>query len=146
MRHVGLLEMVDELRRLLALRLPHRFEDARLRNPAEIIVDGRGPAGRRHVEVHRAGQRVGVSEAPRAAAPRVMHGVDAERSAMREQRRLAVAIERHQRVPEIVLGLGQLLRPLLMAGLDRLGGGAVGKSRRLGAEARALGRDLEAGG
>ena len=34
---------------------------------------------------------------------------------MREQSRLAVAIERHQRVPEIVLGLGQLLRPLLIA-------------------------------
>ena len=99
LRHVGLLEMVDQLRRRLALRLPHRFEDARLRNPAEIIVDGRGPAGRRHVEVHRAGQRVGMSEAPRAAVPRLMHGVDAERGAMREQRRLAVAIERHQRRP-----------------------------------------------
>ena len=114
--HVGLLQMIDELRRLLALRLPHRFEDARLRNPAEVIVDGRGPAGRRHVEVHRARQRVGVSEAPRAAAPRLMHGVDAQRSAMREQRRLAVAIERHQRVPEIILGLGQLLSPIADGG------------------------------
>ncbi len=67
--HVGLLQVIDELRRLLALRVPHRLEDARLRNAAEVIVDGRGPAGRRHVEVHRAGQRIGVSEAPRAAAP-----------------------------------------------------------------------------
>jgi hypothetical protein len=65
---------------------------------------------------------------------------------MREQRRLAVAIERHQRVPEIILGLGQLLRPLLMAGLDRVGGGAVGQPRRLGVEGRAFGRDLEARG
>ncbi len=138
--------MFDELRRCLALRLPHRFEDARLRDSAEIVVDGRGPAGCPHVEVHRAGQRVGVSEAPRAAAPRLMHGVDAQRSAMREQRRLAVAVERHQRVPEIILGLGQLLRPLLMARLDRLGRGGVGESRRLGDEGRALGRDLQAGG
>ena len=32
-----------------------------------------------------------------------------------------------------------------MARLDRLGRGAVGQPRRLGAEARALGRDLQAG-
>jgi hypothetical protein len=64
---------------------------------------------------------------------------------MREQHRLAVAIERHQRLPEIVFVPGQLVCPLLMAGLDRLGRGAIGESRRLGAEARALGQNLEAG-
>ena len=49
--HVGLLEMVDELHRLLALGFAHRLEDAYLRHSAEIVVGGRTPAGRRHVEV-----------------------------------------------------------------------------------------------
>jgi hypothetical protein len=86
-----------------------------------------------------------VSEAPRASVPRLMDGIDAERGAMREQRRLAVPVESHQLVPEIVFVFGQLLGPLLMAGLDRLGGRAVGESRCLGVEARALGRDFETG-
>ena len=64
---------------------------------------------------------------------------------MCEQCRLAVAIERHQYLPEIAFILGQLLAPLLMAGLDRLGGGAVGEPWRLRAEARALGGDFETG-
>ncbi len=116
----------------IALRFPHRFENARLRNPTEIIADGRGPAGGRHVEIDGAGQRVGMGETPGAAGVRVVHGVDAEGGAMREQCRLAVDIERHQGVPEIVLVPGQLLCPLLMARFDRLGRGAVGQSRRLG--------------
>ena len=49
--HLGLLQMVDELRRLLALGFAHRLEDASLGHPAEIVVDGRTPAGRRHVEI-----------------------------------------------------------------------------------------------
>jgi len=47
-------------------------------------------------------------------------------------------------LPEIAFVFGQLFCPLLMAGLDRLGRGAVGQSRRLGAERYALGQDLEA--
>src|SRR6202166_1455380 len=122
--------MVDQLRRGLPLRLTHRLEDARLRTPAEIVIDGRGPAARRHVEVHRSGQGVGMSEASRAAVPRLMHGVDGERSAMRKQRGLAVAIEPRRCLPEIAFVLGQLLCPLLMAGLDRLGPAAVGQYMR----------------
>jgi hypothetical protein len=62
---------------------------------------------------------------------------------MREQPSLAIAVESHQLVPEIVFVFGQLLCPLLVAGLDRIGGGAVGESRSLGAEAGALGGDFE---
>jgi hypothetical protein len=39
--HVALLQMVDELRGLLALGLAHGFENARLGDAAEIVVDGR---------------------------------------------------------------------------------------------------------
>ena len=105
-----------------------------LRHPAEVVVDRWRPAGRRHVEVHGARERVGVREPPRVAVPRLVHGIDAQRCAMGEQRRLAVAVERHERIPEAVFGLGQLLRPLLVTRLDRLGGNAIGESRRLRAE------------
>ena len=117
--HIGLLQVVDELSGCFALGLPHRLQHARLRDPAEIVVDGRRPAGRRHVEIDRTGQNVGMSEATRIAVPRLMHGIQAERGAMCEQRRLAVAIERRQRVPEFAVILWKLLYPLLMAGLDR---------------------------
>ena len=49
-----------------------------------------------------------------------------------------------QRLPQIAFILGQLLCPLLVAGLDRLGRCAVRKSRRLGVEARPLGGDFQA--
>jgi hypothetical protein len=111
----------------------------------DIVVDGRRPAGCRHVEIDRTGEDVGVRQAPGIAVPRLMHGIDGERGAMREQCRLAVSIERHQCLPEIAVVLGQLLCPLLMAGLDRLGRGAVSEPRRLSAEARAPGGDFEAG-
>ena len=42
--HVAFLQMVDELRRRLALGLAHRLENARLGDTAEIVVDGRPPA------------------------------------------------------------------------------------------------------
>src|SRR5215472_10679412 len=119
--------MIDELRGRFALRLPHRFEDARLRNTAEIVVDSRPPTGGRHVEVDGARHRVGMSKAPRAAVPGFMNGIDAERSSVGEQRRLAVTVKCDEPLPEAVFVLGQLLRPLLMARLDRLGGGAVGE-------------------
>ena len=39
LRHLRLLQVIDELRRVLALRLAHRLKDAALRDAAEIIVD-----------------------------------------------------------------------------------------------------------
>jgi hypothetical protein len=76
---------------------------------AEIVVDRRRPAGRCHVEPYGTRQRVGVCQSPWVAAPRLMHGIDAERCAVGEQGCPAVAIERRQRVPQILLALGQLL-------------------------------------
>ena len=64
---------------------------------------------------------------------------------MRQQRRLTVGVEPHQRVPQLVFVLGQLRGPVAVTGFDRLGGSAVGKTRRLHAEARALRRNLQAG-
>ena len=54
--HVAFLEVVDELYRLLALRLPHGFENTRLGDPAEIVVGGRPPAHCYHVESDGAGE------------------------------------------------------------------------------------------
>ena len=62
LRHVALLQMVDELRGLFARALAHGFEDARLGDAAEIVVDRWRPADLHHVEPDRAGQPVGLSE------------------------------------------------------------------------------------
>lgn len=51
--HIGLLQMVDQLRRRLALRFPHGFQNTRLGDPAEIVVDGRSPASLHNVEPDR---------------------------------------------------------------------------------------------
>ena len=91
--------MVDELRRLLALGLAHGFEDARLRNPAEIVIDGRRPAGGGQVEIDGPGELVAMRESVRTPVPRLLHDIDGERGAVGQQRRLAVAVERRQRVP-----------------------------------------------
>ena len=48
--HIGLLQMVDQLRRRLALGFPDRFEDAEFCDPAEIVVDGWSPTRLDHVE------------------------------------------------------------------------------------------------
>src|SRR3546814_9621600 len=60
--HVCFLEVIDELRRLLALRLPHRFEDAGLGDAAEIIVDRRPPSGFHYVEPDGLRETVGLDE------------------------------------------------------------------------------------
>src|SRR3954462_3531766 len=48
-RHVALLEMLDQLRRGLALGLANRVQDLRLRDPPEIAVNRRRPV-LRHVQ------------------------------------------------------------------------------------------------
>src|SRR3979490_2063430 len=68
-RHVTLLEMVDELRRRLALGLAHRFENTGLGDPTEIIVDARRPTCRDPVEADRTRQDIGLVE-PAADAMR----------------------------------------------------------------------------
>src|SRR5258705_8523560 len=84
-----------------------------------------------------------MGEPPWIAVPRLMDGIDAERCAMGKQGCPAVAVERNQRIPETVLALRQLTGPLLMTRIDRPGRNAVGESRRLGAEACALSRNLK---
>ena len=64
---------------------------------------------------------------------------------MREQRRLAVAIESRQSVPQVGWRFGQLPGPLRMSRVDRLGRRGVHQARRLGAETRLLRGDLQAG-
>src|SRR3546814_5258870 len=53
------------------------------------------------------------------AAGRLPQGVDPERGAMREQRRLIAAVEQHQRVPQVLVGIGQPFLPGLMPYRDR---------------------------
>src|SRR5574337_178168 len=62
LRHFRLLQVIDELRRWLALRLAHRLEDAALRDAAEIMVHCGPPAGLDPVEPHGAGEPIGMSE------------------------------------------------------------------------------------
>jgi hypothetical protein len=55
------------LRGRLASCFPHRLQNARLGDPAEIVVDGGSPASPHHVQTDSAGQYVGLVE-PRADA------------------------------------------------------------------------------
>src|SRR5579859_1545389 len=58
--HVGLLQMVDQLRRGLAFGLPNSLKNTGLGDTAEIVVDRRSPAGLDHVESDGARQHVGL--------------------------------------------------------------------------------------
>ena len=68
------------------------LKDARLRDPAEIVVDGRGPACCSHVEADRLGQPVAMSDGIGTAMPRLLHHIDRERGATGEQQLAAVAV------------------------------------------------------
>jgi hypothetical protein len=52
--------MVDQLGRRLAFRISNSFENARLGDPAEIVVDGWSPPGLDHVEPDGARQDIGL--------------------------------------------------------------------------------------
>ena len=122
---------------MLALRFAHRFEDARLGDAAEIVVDGRTPAGRRHVEIDGPGELIAMRERVRPPVPGLLDDVDRERGAVGEQRRLAVAVERRQRVPEIGRASRATACPIGRAAPSiALADGGVVQARRLGAEAR----------
>src|SRR3546814_11999244 len=91
LRHVRLLEVVDELGRGFALGLAHGFEDACLGDAAEIVVDGRRPTGRGHVETDGSGNPSRMDDAARVAVPRLMDRVARTRRHVREQRYAATS-------------------------------------------------------
>ena len=146
--------MVDELRRLLALRLAHRLEDAGLGHTAEIIVDRRPPSGFDHVESDSAREPVGLNEPAldamdghaRAAiaVALLVERIDAERDAMRQQCGTAGVVEDGEPVPELGLILRQVGLPGLVPFRDRLGGRAVLQVRRLDREEHLVDRRFEA--
>src|SRR3546814_4397702 len=56
--------MVDQTCRLVVLGFGDRHQDARLGDPAEIILDRRLPARRDHIETDRTRQHMAVREPP----------------------------------------------------------------------------------
>jgi hypothetical protein len=82
--------MVDELRRGVALGLPHGFEDAGLWHPAEVVVDRWRPAGLDRIETDAAGQTIGVRDTAfdairPTAIVLVVESVDAKGNVMNQQ-------------------------------------------------------------
>src|SRR5262245_50065651 len=137
--------MVDELSGRLALCLAHGLEDTGLGHTPKIVVDRRRPPRRRDVDIDGLGDAVGVSESARTAIPGLVHGVDAEPDAMREQRVAAVSVTGKQRVPQVSRLPWQLLGPTSMPVVDGLRNGGVVEAGRLAAEDDALHVDLQAG-
>src|SRR6516162_7579376 len=126
--------MVDELSRRLALCFPNRLEDAGFGDTAEIVVDRGLPAGLDHVEPDGAGQNIGLVEpsldamgggtALIVAVGRLVDGIDGKRRTVGEQGRLSRAVEGGERIPEVLLVLGQPRLPGLMPRLDGFRGRA----------------------
>ena len=115
-----------------------------LGDPAEIIVGGRDPVCRGHVETQRLGEAVGVGNAARLR----FHGSCTALTLSDAQcanKAAAVGVETHQSVPELLGLAGKVPGPALVPRLDRLGRGGIVEPRRLRGESRALDIDLEAG-
>jgi hypothetical protein len=100
LRHLGFLEVVDELSGPFAPRFPYGAKDARLGDAAEIAFDRWGPAGRdcRDPEPRRSGQH---ERARGAWVVGFVNRIERQRDAVSEQGLPADAIERDQRVPEV---------------------------------------------
>ncbi len=144
LRHVRLLQMVDELRRLLAVRLAHRFEDTRLGDAAEIILDRWPPTGVDHVEPDGPCEAVSLGETmldavngetgTAIAIAFLVERVDAERDAVRQQCGPAGVVQCGEPIPE----RGFILRHVGLPGIvpfgDRLGGRAFLEVGRLDRE------------
>ncbi len=137
--------MVDQLCRVLAPGVPHRGQDARLGDPAEIVVHRRRPASFHHVELRRPGEPVGMRQCARPTVPGFMHGVDRRADAMGEQTLARVVVGRRQRVPEIGGFARQCRRPALVPDADRLGRLGLAQSRRLRPERHLLEVEFQAG-
>jgi hypothetical protein len=129
--HVRPLQVVDELRRRLALCLGHGLQDPGLGDAAEIVVGGRRPASRGHVEMNRPGETIRMGDDARAAAPRLVDGIDSERSAVGEQGRPDAPIEDQERVPQSAGFARDLPGPAAVTRVDRLRRRGVVEPRRL---------------
>lgn len=113
-RHVGLLEVIDELRRLFAFRLAGGLQDMRLRDTAEIVVDRRRPARFDHAEADRSGKLLRMGDFLRTRVPCLDSGVQRQRDAMGKQRHTARLIVGDQIVPEHVGIAGKIMAPGLL--------------------------------
>ena len=136
--HVGLLEVVDELcrRSPLASRTASRIAPW---GPGRDILDGRRPAGRDHVEADGARELVPMRGASgrrfQASFTALTETGRSERTA--PLRSLSNAISVSHRAAR---RLGQLLDPLRVPAIDRLGGRGLGEPGRLSDKARVFGR------
>lgn len=142
-RHILLLQVINELRRLLAFRLADRLKDMRLRHPAEIVVDRRLPACLHHVEADRASEPIGMGDRRRPSVPWLNNRIDGERDAMGEEHLAADVIERKQEIPELIRVFRKILPPGLVPQFDLLRPDRIAEPLRL-AELRALERHFQA--
>src|SRR5688572_10489899 len=126
--HVGLLEMVDQLRRHLALALAHGLENAGLGDAAEIVVGRRPPAVFDEVEPDCGRESVGLGDAlldtvlgdAIIAVAALVECGDAEADAMRQQRCAAGILQTMKPGPERRVILRHVGLPAIMPRLDRL--------------------------
>ena len=101
LRHLALLQVLDELSRSLPPGLADGLQDARLGHPPQVVVDGRRPACGSNVEPDCLGEAVGVAQRTRAPIPGLVHRIDAQRDAMCEQGIATVPVEGRERIPEL---------------------------------------------
>ncbi len=141
--HVCLLEVIDQLCRLLAFRFADGLEDVRLGDAAKVVGGCRGPTRLDHVEAHQPGDLVGVRDRADALVPRLDDRIQRQRSAMSKEDLAADLIECSQEVSERVRILGQILTPGLMALIGFFRPDRVGETLCL-AELGTLQRQLEA--
>src|SRR5262249_52267160 len=134
-----------ELCRLLASGLTHGLEDACLGHTAKIVIDRWRPASRCDVEVRGFCDAVCVSQRAGTVIPGLIHGIDAQSAAMREQRVTTIDVELEQRVPQFVRPLRQLLGPFPMSIVDGLCDSAVIETGCLAGQNDAFGIDLKTG-
>src|SRR5262249_48541335 len=107
--------------------------------------DCRRPASRGDVEIASLCDAVGVNQSTRPAIPGLVHCIDAESDAMREQSVTAVDVELEQRIPQLVRLLRQLLEPSPMSVVDGLRDGTVIETGCLAAQNDAFRVDFKTG-
>ena len=88
-------QIVDKLGRLPSPRPAHCFKDSNLRDPPEIVLDGRAPACLHNIKRHRAREAVGLHDAPiNATVSLLVERVDSVGLAHRPAKAVGVAIRK----------------------------------------------------